>query len=107
MSKQALDEFLATVESDPVLQAKLKETDDLPAIESIANARGFSVTRADLLGREPQGVGHLSDAELESVAGGADDEWKGRDSKPTNCGIECVPQAIVSLLLRCKGAQHW
>jgi predicted ribosomally synthesized peptide with nif11-like leader len=86
MSEDQLKAFLAVLEADTGLQAKLKaavegeiETpDEIAAVLAIAKEAGFGITAADLLRFEAQNILELSDDELESVAGGFD-FWKAAD----------------------------
>ncbi len=86
MSEDQLKAFLAVLEADTGLQAKLKaavegeiETpDEIAAVLAIAKEAGFGITAADLLRFEAQNILELSDDELEGVAGGFD-FWKAAD----------------------------
>ena len=64
MSEEQLEAFLAKVQSDASLQEQLKAEGADPI--AIAKAAGFTITQQDLLRQASE----LSDAELESVAGG-------------------------------------
>ena len=66
MSKEELKAFLEKVKGDTSLQEKLKAAADANAVAAIAKAEGFSISAEDLKNAQPD----ISDAELESVAGG-------------------------------------
>ena len=78
MSEDQLKAFLAALEADTGLQAKLKAAvegeidtaDETAAVLAIAKEAGFAITAADLLRNEAQNILELSDAELESAVGG-------------------------------------
>ena len=78
MSVNQLKDFLAALETDTGLQAKLKAAveggidtaDETAAVLVIAKDAGFAITAADLLRNEAQNILELSDEELEKVAGG-------------------------------------
>ena len=64
MSEEQLKGFIAKVQSDASLQEQLKAEGADPI--AIAKAAGFTITQQDLMRQASE----LSDAELESVAGG-------------------------------------
>ena len=64
MSEEQLKAFLEKVKADTSLQEKLKAASDADAVAAIAKAAGFSITTEDL------NTHHLSDDDLEGVAGG-------------------------------------
>ena len=78
MSEDQLKAFLAALEADTGLQAKLKAAvegeidtaDETAAVLAIAKEAGFAITAADLLRNEAQNILELSDAELDAVTGG-------------------------------------
>jgi predicted ribosomally synthesized peptide with nif11-like leader len=78
MSEEQLKAFLAALEADTGLQAKIKAAvegeidtaDETAAVLAIAKEAGFAITAADLLRLEAQNILELSDEELEGVAGG-------------------------------------
>jgi predicted ribosomally synthesized peptide with nif11-like leader len=78
MSEEQLKAFLAALETDTSLQAKLKAAvegeidtpDETAAVLAIAKEAGFGITAADLVRFEAQNIMELSDEELEGVAGG-------------------------------------
>ena len=78
MSEDQLKAFLAALEADTGLQAKLKAAvegeidtaDETAAVLAIAKEAGFAITAADLLRNEAQNILELSDAELELAVGG-------------------------------------
>ena len=78
MSGEQLKAFLAALEADTGLQAKIKAAvegeidtaDETAAVLAIAKEAGFAITAADLLRLEAQNILELSDEELESVTGG-------------------------------------
>ena len=78
MSEDQLKAFLAAIEADTGLQAKLKAAvegeidtaDETAAVLAIAKEAGFAITAADLLRNQAQNIMALSDAELEGVTGG-------------------------------------
>ena len=78
MSEDQLKAFLAAIEADTGLQAKLKAAvegeidtpDETAAVLAIAKEAGFGITAADLVRFEAQNILELSDEELERAAGG-------------------------------------
>ena len=66
MSEEQLNAFLEKVKSDTELQEKLKAAGSNEAAIEIAKAAGFSITAEDMQSSTIE----LSDAELESAAGG-------------------------------------
>ena len=78
MSEDQLKAFLAAIEADTGLQAKLKAAvegeidtaDEIAAVLAIAKEAGFAITAGDLLRNQAQNIMELSDAELESAVGG-------------------------------------
>ena len=58
--------FVKAVETDAVLQKKLKGAGDVDAVVAIAKEAGFAISAENLKNSQTE----LSDAELESVAGG-------------------------------------
>ena len=73
MSEQQLTDLLAKIKEDAGLQEKLKGAADLDAAVALAKEAGFDVSKADWLKYQAQQTLELSDAELESVAGGKQD----------------------------------
>ncbi len=67
MSEEQLKAFLEKVKSDTSLQEKLKAAADANAVAAIAKEAGFSISADDINKAQSE----LSDAELESAAGGA------------------------------------
>lgn len=53
MSQKSVKDFFGKVVSDPKLLARLKATDDLRKIVSIAKAEGFEFSTADLRATNP------------------------------------------------------
>ncbi len=78
MSEEQLKAFLAALEADTGLQAKIKAAvegeidpaDETAAVIAIAKEAGFTITAADLLRNEAQDILELSDEELEDAVGG-------------------------------------
>ncbi len=70
MSEDQLKAFLAALEIDTGLQAKLKAAVDLDAVLAIAKEAGFDVSKAAWLRYQANQMLELSDEELEGVAGG-------------------------------------
>ena len=70
MSEEQLSAFLAALKADAGLQEKLKGAADLDAAVAIAKEAGFDVSKADWLRYQAKQTLELSDAELESAAGG-------------------------------------
>jgi len=66
MSEDQLKAFMEAVNSDPSLQEKLKSAGDVKDVVGIAKGAGFAISVEDLQNSQSE----LSDAELESVAGG-------------------------------------
>jgi len=66
MSEEQLKAFLEKVQGDTSLQEKLKAAADAEAVTAIVREAGFSLTAEDL----KMGLSKLSDAELETAAGG-------------------------------------
>ena len=104
MSEDQLKAFLAAIEADTGLQAKLKAAvqgeidtaDETAAVLAIAKEAGFAITAADLLRKQAQNILELSDAELEGVTGGTGFMRPGgRDKQHTQLsfGAGCRPTA--------------
>ncbi len=70
MSEEQLSAFLTAVKADACLQDKLKGITSLSAFVQIANESGFEVSEDELLRYQAKMTSDLSDAELESFAGG-------------------------------------
>ena len=70
MSHDDLQKFLQAVREDPSLQEKLKSASDADALSAVAKAAGFSISAEELKDAEA----HLSDEEMESMAGGCMDQ---------------------------------
>ena len=95
MSEDQLKAFLAALEADTGLQAKLKaavegEIDtavETAAVLAIAKEAGFTITAADLLRNHAQDILALSDEELESAAGGTAQSWRCGKQVVINCGM--------------------
>ncbi|MCP9807353.1 Nif11-like leader peptide family natural product precursor [Cyanobium sp. T1B-Tous] len=68
MSEEQLSALLAKLKDDAGLQEKFKGAADLDAAISLAKEAGFDVSKADWL-RYQQGMGKLSDEELEFLGG--------------------------------------
>ena len=69
MSEEQLKAFLEAVKADAALQEKLKAATDADAAVAIAKEAGFVISAAELMARRSEAI-DLTDAELESVAGG-------------------------------------
>ncbi len=67
MSEEQLKAFLEKVKADTSLQEKLKAAADANTVAEIAKETGYSISADDLTKAQSE----LSDAELESAAGGA------------------------------------
>ena len=97
MSEDQLKAFLAALEADTGLQAKLKAAvegeidtaDETAAVLAIAKEAGFAITAADLLRNEAQNILELSDAELESAVGGGFCAFGSRGIGGTQGGGAC------------------
>ena len=78
MSEVQLKAFLEKVKGDTSLQEKLKAAADANAVTAIAKDAGFSISADDL--KKAQSI--ISDQELESAAGGANDWcfWDGGET---------------------------
>ena len=70
MSQEDITQFLQAVREDPSLQEKLKSAADADALIAVAKAAGFSISAEELKDAEA----HLSEEEMESVAGGCMDQ---------------------------------
>jgi predicted ribosomally synthesized peptide with nif11-like leader len=70
MSQDQLTNLLAKLRDDAGLQEKFKGAADLDVAVAIAKEAGFDVSKADWLRHQAKQVMHLSDEELELVAGG-------------------------------------
>ena len=73
MSEEQLAALLAKLKEDAGLQEKLQGAADLDAAAALVKEAGFDVSKADWLKYQAQQTLELSDAELESVAGGKQD----------------------------------
>jgi len=82
MSEEQLSALLAKLKDDAGFQEKLKGAADLDDAVAIAKEAGFDVSKADWLRRQAKQTLELSDAELESVAGG--------DAKPNTQDATCI-----------------
>ena len=71
MSNAAVIEFLSKVQADLGLQAQVRGTKGAAAVAALAGGLGYSFSAADLeqVASQTRG-GELSEAQLESVAGG-------------------------------------
>ena len=69
MSEEQLKAFLEKVKSDTELQEKLKAAASPDGAVEIAKEAGFSITAEDIQSMQSSTI-ELSDAELESAAGG-------------------------------------
>jgi len=69
MSEEQLKAFLDKVKGDTSFQEKLRGAADAESALSIAKEAGFAITTEDI--QSMQSASHLSDDELEGVAGGA------------------------------------
>ena len=78
MSEGQLKAFLEKAKADTSLQEKLKAAADSNAVLAFANESGFSISTDDL--KKAQSI--ISDQELESAAGGANDWcfWDGGET---------------------------
>ncbi len=68
MSEEQLKAFLEKVKGDTSLQEKLNAAADADAALAIAKEAGFAITAQNI--QSMQSSTHLSDEELEGVAGG-------------------------------------
>lgn len=95
MSEDQLKAFLAALQADTGLQAKLKAAvegeldtgDETAAVLAIAKEAGFTITAAELIRNEAQNILELSDEELESVSGGT--ASRGMFCPNTIVGVAC------------------
>ena len=69
MSEEQLNAFLETVKADTSLQEQLKAAASPDGAVEIAKEAGFSITAEDIQSMQSSTI-ELSDAELESAAGG-------------------------------------
>ncbi len=72
MSQENMIAFIAKVQSDSDLLAKMKAVTDADGAIAIAIAKsaGFEITAGDLIRQQARLASELSDEELENVAGG-------------------------------------
>lgn len=70
MSEEQLTALLAKLKDDAGLREKLKGAPDLDAAVTAAKNAGFDVSKEDWLRHQARQSLEMSDAELESVAGG-------------------------------------
>jgi predicted ribosomally synthesized peptide with nif11-like leader len=70
MSENQLTALLARLKDDVGLREKLQGAADLDAAVTLAKEAGFDISKADWLQYQANQTLELSDAELESVAGG-------------------------------------
>ena len=70
MSQENMIAFIAKVQSDSDLLAKMKAVTDADGAIAIAKSAGFEVTAGDLIRQQARLASELSDEELENVAGG-------------------------------------
>jgi hypothetical protein len=70
MSEQQLTALLAKLKDDAGLRERLQGTADLDAALALVKEAGFDVSKAEWLRYQASQTSELSDAELESVAGG-------------------------------------
>ena len=75
MSEEQLTALFAKLKDDDGLQEKLNGAGDLDAAVTLARDAGFDVSKADWLKYQAKQTLELSDEELESVAGGAGDNY--------------------------------
>ena len=76
MSEEQLSALLAKLKEDAGLQEKLKGAADLDAAVAMAQEAGFDVSKADWLRHQAQQTLSVSDKDLESVAGGKNDNGR-------------------------------
>jgi len=82
MSEDQLQAFLAKVNTDCALGEKIKQAANIDAAIAIAKAEGFEINKQDWIDRAAE----LSDAELETMAGGA---WTSMTNFFSEFGIAC------------------
>jgi predicted ribosomally synthesized peptide with nif11-like leader len=70
MSEQQLTALLAKIKDDAGLREKLQGAADLDAALALAKEAGFDVSKEAWLRYQASHTSEISDAELESVAGG-------------------------------------
>ena len=70
MSQENMIAFIAKVQSDSDLLAKMKAVTDADGAIAIAKSAGFEITAGDLIRQQARLASELSDEELENVAGG-------------------------------------
>jgi predicted ribosomally synthesized peptide with nif11-like leader len=73
MSEEQLTALLAKLKDDAGLREKLKGAADLDAAVTVAKNAGFDVSKAEWLRHQATQSLEMSDAELESIAGGKDE----------------------------------
>lgn len=88
MSEEQLKAFLAKVSNDVGLQRRLSKLDSLDQILSLALQEGFQFTQADWQKHIKLGSADLSDAELETVAGGCFNSGASHWGDGGQCGSE-------------------
>lgn len=88
MSEEHLSALLAKLKHDSDLRDKMKRAEDLESLLAIAKESGFSITPDDLVKAQLgfSFVAELTDAELETVAGG-------QSTEGTNCADQSLETA--------------
>ena len=71
MSEENMIAFIAKVQSDIDLLAKMNAVTDADGAIAIAKSAGFEITAGDLIRRQAKIASELSDDELDKVSGGA------------------------------------
>ena len=87
MSEEQLAALLAKLKNDAGLQDKLKGASDLDAAVALAKEAGFDVSKQDWGKYQAKQSLDLSDAELESVAGGKPNNTKGDSAGECPTGV--------------------
>ena len=87
MSEEQLAALLAKLKNDAGLQDKLKGASDLDAAVALAKEAGFEVSKQDWGKYQAKQSLDLSDAELESVAGGKANNTKGDSAGECPTGV--------------------
>ena len=71
MSQENMIAFIAKVQSDIDLLAKMNAVTDADGAIAIAKSAGFEITAGDVIRQQARIASELSDDELENVAGGS------------------------------------
>jgi predicted ribosomally synthesized peptide with nif11-like leader len=91
MPKQDLFDLLSRIQADPALREKFRNAPDLNSAQAIAREAGFDVSKSDWIEHRGQQEFEISDADLEVIAGG-----KNQNHTQVSCDKKCPHQAPVS-----------